>query len=114
MAESIFTKIINRKIPASIVYEDDEYIAFDDISPQAPVHILIVPKKPIATINDVDESDSTMLGKIFVIAKKIAKDKGISDDGYRLVFNCNEGAGQTVFHIHCHLIGGRTMNWPPG
>lgn len=114
MAESIFTKVINREIPASIVYEDDEYIAFDDISPQAPVHILIVPKKPIATINDVDESDSAMLGKIFVIAKKIAKDKGISDDGYRLVFNCNEGAGQTVFHIHCHLIGGRTMNWPPG
>ena len=112
MAESIFTKIINREIPASIEYEDDEFIAFNDISPQAPVHILIVPKKP--TINDVEDVDSAMLGKIFVIAKKIAKDKGISDDGYRLVFNCNEGAGQTVFHIHCHLIGGRAMNWPPG
>ena len=114
MSETIFTKIINKEIPASIVYEDDEVIAFNDISPQAPVHILIVPKKPIPTINDASESDSELLGKIILTAKKLANDNGIADDGYRLVFNCNEGAGQTVFHIHCHLIGGRPMNWPPG
>ena len=114
MAESIFTKIINREIPADIVYEDDEVIAFNDIGPQAPVHILIVPKKPIPTINDASEVDVALLGKIILTAKNLAKKKGIADDGYRLVINCNAGAGQTVFHIHCHLLGGRLFNWPPG
>ncbi len=114
MSESIFTKIINREIPAAIEYEDDEIIAFNDINPQAPVHILVIPKKPIPTINDAEAADSELLGKIILTAKKIAKDKGIDESGYRLVLNCNEGAGQTVFHIHCHLLGGRIMNWPPG
>ena len=114
MSDSIFTRIINREIPASIIFEDYDLIAFNDVNPQAPVHILIVPKKPIPTLNDALESDSDLLGKIVLTAKIIAKENGIDQDGYRLVFNCNEGAGQTVFHIHCHLLGGRKLNWPPG
>lgn len=114
MADSLFTKIIKREIPANIEYEDDDVIAFQDISPQAPVHILIVPKKHISTINDAGEADAELLGKIILTAKKLAKEKGIDEKGYRLVINCNEEAGQTVFHIHCHLIGGRIMKWPPG
>jgi histidine triad (HIT) family protein len=114
MSDSIFTKIINREIPASIIFEDEDLIAFNDVNPQAPIHILIVPKKPIPTLNDALDSDSNLLGKIVITAKKIAKENGIDQDGYRLVFNCNEGAGQTVFHIHCHLLGGRKLNWPPG
>ncbi len=114
MPESIFTKIINREIPATVEYEDNEIIAVNDINPQAPIHILIIPKKPIPTINDANAGDAELLGRIILTAQKIAKSKGIDENGYRLVFNCNEGAGQTVFHIHCHLLGGRTMNWPPG
>jgi len=114
MTDSLFTKIINREIPAKIIYEDDFVAAFNDINPQAPVHILIVPKKQIATINDADEADMDLLGRLVLTAKKLAIENGIDEDGYRLVFNCNEGAGQTVFHIHCHLLGGRIMNWPPG
>ncbi len=114
MKDSIFTKIIKREIPAAIEYEDDEIIAFNDINPQAPVHILIIPKKQIPTINDAGQQDAEILGKIILAAKKLAADKGIADDGYRLVLNCNSDAGQTVFHIHCHLLGGRKMNWPPG
>ena len=114
MAETIFQKIINKEIPADIVYEDEEILAFNDINPQAPVHILIIPKKQIATLNDLQEQDAELLGKIILIAAKLAADKGIADDGYRLVFNCNSGGGQEVYHIHCHLIGGRQMKWPPG
>ncbi|MGA2297126.1 MAG: histidine triad nucleotide-binding protein [FCB group bacterium] len=114
MAESIFTKIINREIPADIIYEDDEIIAFNDINPQAPVHILIIPKKPIPTINDAEINDAELLGKLILTAKKIAEEKGVNEKGYRIVFNCNEGAGQTIFHIHCHLLGGRILKWPPG
>ncbi len=114
MQDSIFTKIIKREIPASIEYEDDDIIAFNDINPQAPVHILVIPKKQIPTINDAAESDATLLGKIILTAKKLAAEKGIAEGGYRLVLNCNPDAGQTVFHIHCHLLGGRPMNWPPG
>lgn len=114
MGDSIFTKIINREIPADIIYEDEELAAFKDINPQAPVHILIVPKKEIATINDATEEDAELLGKIILTAKKLAKDLNIDKRGYRLVLNCNEEAGQTVFHIHCHLLGGRVMKWPPG
>lgn len=114
MADSLFTRIIKREIPADIVYEDNEIVAINDIHPQAPIHILIVPKNQIPTINDADDNDATLLGKIILIAKKLAKEKGIAEDGYRLVINCNEGAGQTVFHIHCHLLGGRLFYWPPG
>ena len=114
MSDSLFTKIINRQIPADIVFEDEELIAFNDIHPQASVHILIVPKKQIPTLNDLEEDDSALMGKIILTAKQLAKKNNLSDRGYRLVFNCNEEAGQAVFHIHCHLLGGRIFNWPPG
>ena len=111
---TIFTKIINKEIPADIIYEDSDYLAFKDISPQAPIHILIIPKKEIATVNDMKKEDSEVFGTLFFIAKQIAKKLNISNKGYRLVMNCNEYGGQTVNHIHLHLIGGRRMNWPPG
>ncbi len=114
MADTIFSKIIDKSLPADIVFENEEVLAFRDISPQAPTHILIIPKKQIATVNDVTEEDAVLIGKLFLAAKEIAKNEGLSDDGYRLVVNCNEGAGQTVFHLHVHLIGGRPLNWPPG
>lgn len=114
MSDSIFTKIIKQEIPAKIIYEDDLVAAFNDINPQAPVHILIVPKTQIPTINDLSDDDTFIMGHIIQVAKKLAKDNNIEEKGYRLVFNCNEGAGQTVFHIHCHLLGGRDMTWPPG
>ena len=111
---SLFTKIINREIPADIVYEDDQIIAFNDINPQAPVHILIVPKKEIATLNDLEAKDQEIVGKMFLTAKKLAVKLNIDKAGYRTVFNCNEHGGQTVFHIHLHLLGGRQLVWPPG
>ena len=111
---SLFTKIINREIPADIVYEDEEIIAFNDINPQAPVHVLIVPKKEIATLNDLELGDQEIIGKMFLTAKKLAVKLNIDKAGYRTVFNCNEHGGQTVFHIHLHLLGGRKLLWPPG
>ncbi|MBX3043435.1 MAG: histidine triad nucleotide-binding protein [Candidatus Kapabacteria bacterium] len=113
MADSIFTKIINREIPAEIVYEDDDVIAFNDISPKAPVHVLVVPKKHIITLNDADETDAALLGKVILTASKIAKEKGIADRGYRIVVNCNQEGGQSVYHIHFHLIGGKQLGWSP-
>ncbi|MGP4845236.1 histidine triad nucleotide-binding protein [Marinobacter sp. 1Y8] len=113
MAETIFDKIINREIPADIVYEDDVSLAFRDINPQAPVHLLIIPKKQIATINDIESDDRELVGHLFVVANKLAKDMGFADDGYRVVMNCNEQAGQTVFHIHLHLLAGKPLGWPP-
>ena len=114
MAETIFDKIITKEISSDIIYEDGKYLAFSDINPQAPIHILIIPKKRIPTINDVKTDDAKTIGDMVLIAKKIAKDKEIDEDGYRLVFNCNDHGGQTVFHIHLHLLGGRQLNWPPG
>jgi len=114
MSETIFDKIIRKEIPADIVYEDDEILAFYDISPQAPTHILIIPIKKIRTINDVQSDDIELLGKIIYRAKKIAIDLGFSEDGYRLVFNCNSDGGQEVYHIHLHLLAGRPLKWPPG
>lgn len=111
MQDTIFTKIIKREIPADIVFENDDVLAFKDINPLAPMHILIIPKKQIPTINDVEEGDAVLMGKIILAAKAIAKVQGIAEDGYRLVFNCNENGGQTVFHIHCHLIGGKKLKW---
>ena len=111
---SLFSKIINKEIPADVVYEDNEIIAFNDINPQAPVHILIVPKKEIRTLNNLDENDQKIIGKIFLTVKKLAKEFNIDKTGYRTVFNCNEDGGQTVFHIHLHLLGGRKLDWPPG
>ena len=114
MSKTIFDKILSKKIPADIVFEDEQMLAFKDISPQAPIHILIIPKKRIATINDIDESDSDLIGNIIIRAKLIAKEMGLADNGYRLVFNCNADGGQEVYHIHLHLLGGRKMTWPPG
>lgn len=114
MADSLFTKIIKREIPSKIEYEDDEIIAFRDIDQQAPVHILIVPKKQIPTLNDIKISDAELIGKLVLTATRIAKEKNIEENGYRLVINCNKDAGQTVFHIHIHLLGGRSLSWPPG
>lgn len=111
---TIFKKIIDKEIPAKIVYEDDEILAFEDISPVAPIHILIIPKIEIRTLNNLEDADALIMGKLILAAKKIATQNGIAEDGYRLVFNCNENGGQTVFHIHCHLIGGRVLDWPPG
>lgn len=114
MTDCLFCKIINQKVPATRIYEDEHVIAFDDINPQAPVHKLIIPKCHIHNINELKAGHNELLGHMFQAAKKIARDLGIADDGYRVVMNCNEGAGQTVFHIHLHLLGGRKMQWPPG
>lgn len=114
MSDDLFMKIIDREIPADIVHEDDELLAFRDIDPQAPVHILVVPKRRIPTINDLDSDDAALVGRMVLAARKLAAEEGLAEDGYRLVFNCNENGGQSVFHIHLHLLGGRRMKWPPG
>ena len=114
MSETIFAKIIRKEIPADIVYEDEEVLAFYDISPQAPTHILIIPKKSIPTVNDVDIDDIELMGKLIYRAKKLASEIGFSENGYRLVFNCNKDGGQEVYHIHLHLLAGRALKWPPG
>ena len=110
----LFCKIVAGEIPATVVYEDDDIIAFHDINPQAPTHLLIIPKLHIATIDDADESHEKLLGRMVLTAKKLAHTEGLSENGYRLVFNVNSGGGQMVYHIHLHLIGGRQMVWPPG
>ncbi len=106
---SVFTKIINREIPSKIVYEDDLVIAFHDINPLAPVHILIVPKKEIPTVNDVTEADEPALGRLFTVAARIAREHNIAESGYRLIVNCNKDGGQEVFHVHMHLLGGEPL-----
>lgn len=111
---TLFTRIINREIPADIVYEDEQAIAFNDIDPQAPLHVLIVPKKEIPTINDIGEEDEALVGHLYRIAAQLAYEKGIAEDGYRVVMNCNEYGGQSVYHIHLHMMGGRRMGWPAG
>lgn len=110
----LFCKIAQGEIPATVVYEDDDVIAFRDIRPQAPTHVLIIPRKHIATIDDTQDEDQQLLGKMILKAKQLAKSEGLSDAGYRLVFNVNSGGGQEVYHIHLHLLGGRQMTWPPG
>jgi histidine triad (HIT) family protein len=114
MSDDLFLKIIDREIPADIVFENDEILAFRDIDPQAPVHILIIPKRRIPTINDLDSGDRELVGNMLLAARDIARAEGLSEDGYRLVFNCNPNGGQSVYHIHLHLLGGRRMTWPPG
>ncbi len=106
---TIFSRIIAREIPADIVYEDELVLAFRDIAPQAPVHILIIPKKEIATVNDVSAEDEQALGRLFKVAARIASDEGIAENGYRLIVNCNEDGGQEVFHLHMHIMGGRRL-----
>lgn len=110
MAETIFSKIINHELPADIVYEDEYVVAFRDISPQTPVHVLIVPRVEIATVNDIRPEQAELIGKMVLTAQKIAADEGIAEDGYRLVINCNRHGCQEVFHLHLHLLGGRQLH----
>lgn len=112
--DCLFCKIINREIPADIVYEDDEMLAFNDINPQAPTHVLIIPKRHIATLNDIEEQDLAVVGRLPYTAARLAEELGFAEDGYRVVMNCNENGGQTVYHIHMHLMGGRRFTWPAG
>jgi histidine triad (HIT) family protein len=114
MADCLFCKIIEHAIPASIVYEDDRVVAFNDINPQGSTHVLVVPRRHIATLNDLTPDDDDIVGEVVRRAAAIAAERGIAAGGYRTVFNTNRDAGQTVFHIHLHLIGGRNLAWPPG
>ena len=114
MSDTIFGKIIRKVIPVTPVYEDEYVLAFNDIQPQAPVHILIVPKQSIATLNDLQLSDAELIGRMFLAAQQIAKTQGFAEAGYRTVMNCNADGGQVVFHLHLHLLAGREMGWPPG
>lgn len=111
---TIFEKILNKQIPCSAVYEDEFTFAFNDLNPQAPIHVLIIPKKKIVNVNYMQEDDVEFVGRVLFAAKKIAKQLGIENSGYRLVFNNGEQAGQTVFYMHCHLLAGRDLSWPPG
>lgn len=110
----VFCNIIAKKIHSRVVYEDEDIFAFEDINPQAPVHILIVPKKHISTLLEVSYKDNELIGQLFQVANKIAKDKGVAERGFRLVMNCNPESGQTIYHLHLHLLAGRPMHWPPG
>lgn len=111
--DCLFCKIINREIPAEVVYEDDQVLAFRDINPQAPFHCLIIPRKHIATLNDIADDERELVGHMIQTAGVIARQQGFEQDGYRTVFNCNTHGGQTVYHIHLHLLGGKPMGWPP-
>ena len=113
-ADCLFCKIRDGQIPSKQVYADDQCIAFRDINPQAATHVLVVPRKHIATLNDMTAEDEPLVGHLLTVAAKIARDEGHADTGYRTVFNVNRGAGQTVFHIHLHVLGGRPLGWPPG
>jgi len=112
--DCLFCRIASKDIPAKIAHEDDMAVAFEDINPKAPVHILVIPRKHIPTIADLGVEDSSLIGHLVQVARGLAAEKGISASGYRLVFNCRADAGQDVFHIHLHLLGGRKMTWPPG
>ncbi|NIO47988.1 MAG: HIT domain-containing protein [Candidatus Aminicenantes bacterium] len=114
MENCIFCKIINKEIPASIVFEDDKMIAFNDINPQAPIHILLIPREHFASLNEISEEKKNILSHLLLAARQIAQEKGIAEKGYRIVLNTERDSGQEVFHIHLHLLGGRRMHWPPG
>jgi histidine triad (HIT) family protein len=114
MSETIFSKIIRREIPADIVFENDDVLGFRDLNPQAPVHVLFIPKQPLATLNDATPEQAALLGKLLLAAADYARQEGFAEQGYRAVINCNEDGGQTVYHIHVHLLAGRRLHWPPG
>jgi len=113
-SDCLFCKIVAGKIKADVIHENDRVVAFRDINPQAPTHVLIIPRNHVATINDLAESDTGDVGQLFLAAKSVAKQEGVHESGYRTVMNCGEGAGQSVFHIHLHLLAGRPLRWPPG
>ena len=114
MTDCLFCKMVNGEIVPDILYQDDDLMAFKDTQPQAPFHALVIPKKHISTLNDLTTDDAELVGKMFLAAQQIAKEAGIETGGYRTVFNCNKDAGQTVFHLHLHVLGGRILTWPPG
>jgi histidine triad (HIT) family protein len=114
MEDCLFCKIVNNEIPAELIFEDDRIVAFNDINPQAPVHVLIIPKEHFASLNDIPEEKKDILGHILLRARQIAQNLGIQENGYRIVLNTARDSGQEVFHIHFHLLGGRRMTWPPG
>ena len=114
MDECLFCKIVNNEVPCEIVFENKHILAFRDTNPQAPTHILVIPRKHISTLNELETEDAELVGEILLTARNLAKVENIDQDGYRTVFNCNKDAGQTVFHIHLHLLGGRRFSWPPG
>ncbi|ORU91758.1 MAG: histidine triad nucleotide-binding protein [Cycloclasticus sp. symbiont of Poecilosclerida sp. N] len=114
MSDCLFCKMVHGEIQADIMYETESVLAFRDINPRAPTHVLVIPKKHIATLADLDDEDTLLMGEIMQAAKKLAEQEGIANSGYRTVFNCKQDAGQEVYHIHLHLLGGRAMQWPPG
>lgn len=114
MGDTIFGKIVRREIPAQIVYEDEAVLGFHDVNPQAPIHVLFVPKQAVATLNDFGLEQAELIGRLVLAAVQWAKRQGFAEDGYRCVFNCNRDGGQTVFHVHLHLLAGRPLAWPPG
>ncbi len=114
MTDCLFCKMVSGEIEPDLVYEDDEVIAFRDINPQAPTHVLVVPREHIATLNDLQPRHAELVGRMFLAAKEVARKEGIEQRGYRTVINCNREAGQSVFHLHLHVLGGRAMGWPPG
>lgn len=114
MTDCLFCKIAAGDIPANVVYQDDDLVAFRDIDPKAPTHVLVIPRRHIATLNDLTPADAELIGRMYLAAQRIAREEGIADDGYRTLFNCNHDGGQAVYHLHLHLLGGRQMLWPPG
>lgn len=114
MSDCLFCKIVDKKIPAKVVHEDDQTLAFDDIHPQAPVHTLVIPKRHVATVQDCGAQDQSLLGQLMLTCAKVAKLKGLAESGYRVAMNTGADGGQTVFHLHLHVMGGRHMGWPPG
>lgn len=111
---TIFTKIINREIPADIVHEDEHCLAFRDVSPQAPMHVLVIPKKPIVSLEHLQQEDAALLGHMWLTIQKVARQEGLAEGGYRVVVNCGKDGGQSVDHLHFHVLGGRSLSWPPG
>ena len=114
MTDCLFCKMVSGAIQPDVVYEDEDVLAFRDVNPQAPLHVLVIPKTHIATTNDLDTGNADIVGKLYLAAKQVAADEGVAEPGYRMVMNCNPGAGQSVYHIHLHVLAGRPMGWPPG
>ncbi len=114
MAETIFSKIIRKEIPANIVHEDEHCLAFHDVAPQAPVHVLVIPKKPIVSLEQLEQDDASLLGHLWLTIQQVARQLELASDGYRVVVNCGKNGGQSVDHLHFHLLGGRALSWPPG
>jgi histidine triad (HIT) family protein len=112
--ECVFCRIVRGQIPSRKVWDDDAIVAFEDLNPKAPTHVLLVPRKHIATVNDLGPADDALIGRMHRVAADVARERGLAERGYRLVLNCNADAGQTVFHVHLHLLGGRALGWPPG